>query len=90
MNRMTKEAGNWIFEFVEEWSQFFDECNWYDVHIVHAYIENDSIMGAYEVQVIVLGLGFRIRWNHTETELRAELAERVKEILGDGSDSKSI
>ena len=90
MNRMSKEVGNWIFEFTEEWSQFFDDCNWYDMHLLQAYVENDYIMGAYEVQVMLLGVGFRIRWNHTETELRAELAERVLEILGDGSDGKQL
>lgn len=61
---------NWI----EEWSQFFQPCNWYTFHPIMIELEDERNMGGVELTLIVLGLGFRIRWNHTETEM----VEKIK------------
>lgn len=71
------ERGNWLLEFIEEWSQFFEPCNWYTFHPIKIEFENDSILGGVEVSMILLGFGFRWRWNHTVTE---ELAGIIKDV----------
>ena len=80
---MIIERGNLFLELVEQYSQFFEECNWYEYRIAHIELENDVMMGGVEITFIVLGLGFRLRWNHTETEAMKHCRDAVKEIMED-------
>ena len=41
------------------------------------------MLGAVEATVIILGLGFRVRWTYTDTEMMTELLHR-KEIVEAG------
>ena len=67
--------------FIEEWSQWFEPCNWYDFHIIHCMFENDEQFGQYEFSFIVLGVGFRLTWVYNpDTKFRQEIMEQVKEI----------
>lgn len=59
---------NWFIEPIQQWSQLWETCNWYDYDLIWIRFENDIIMGGYEATFIILGLGFRWRWNHTVTE----------------------
>lgn len=68
-------------EGIEEWSQFFTPCNWRTFHPVMLEAEDDTSMGGFEITTIILGLGFRIRWNYAETEQVQEINERVAEFL---------
>jgi hypothetical protein len=74
------ERGNWLVEGIEEWSQFLGGCNWYTFHPIKAEIEDDRIMGGVEVTIIILGVGFRWRWNHTVTEAMADALKSVDDI----------
>lgn len=74
------ERGNWLVEFIEQWSQFFTNCNWYTFNPLHVEFEDDRAMGGVEITVILLGVGIRWRWNHTETEARAGIVRQVTEI----------
>ena len=69
-----------FIEFIEEWSQFVHDCNWYTFHPIQIEIEDERNMGGVEMTVIVLGLGFRARWNHTETEQVKDIVRQVGEI----------
>lgn len=71
---------NWLFEWIEEWAQFFRNDNWYTFHIFMWELEDDKIMGGVEMTFILLGLGFRWRWNHVETEAMAECKKAIKDI----------
>lgn len=68
----------WLVEFIEEWSQMVSKCNWYTCTVCRIEFENDAILGAYEWIAVFLGVGIRIRWNHTRTELIDELVARVQ------------
>ncbi len=70
-------------EWIEEYSQFWQRCNWYTFHVIELELENDEVMGGVEFTVIVLGLGLRVRWNHTETEAAADIKRQVGEITED-------
>lgn len=70
----------WFVDWIEEWSQFLGGCNWYTFHPVLIEIEDDRIMGGIEATVIVLGLGARVRWNHTKTLQVASIERQVAEL----------
>lgn len=74
-------------EWIEEWSQFFSDCNWYTFHPLQFEIEDDRSMGGVEFTCVVLGLGLRVRWNYAKTERIDQLTRAVEEIVrGDRED----
>lgn len=74
------EWRGFLFEFIEEWSQFFEPCNWYTFHPFMFEVEDDRHLGGVECTFIILGIGFRARWNHTETDDIKEIIRRKNEI----------
>lgn len=79
--KVLDEERTWWIDWVNEWASNIPPCNWYDFHFAHVYVEWDKIMGGVDVSFIILGLGFRWRWNYTVTEQAAELKDRVAEIM---------
>lgn len=77
------EHGNWLISFFEEYRQFFERCNWYTFHPIFFEIENDEILGGFEITIIVMGLGVRWRWNHTETKAMEDIKTQIQEIKND-------
>lgn len=70
----------WYFHFTEQWSQFFYACNWRGFTLLKLHVEDDTIMGGVELEVFLLGLGVRIRYNHTRTKLVDELSQIMQDI----------
>lgn len=66
--------------WIEEWSQFFQECNWYTFHPIHIEFEDERSMGGVEATLIIFGLGFRVRWNYTRTEKVDEIIKASKKF----------
>lgn len=69
--------------FINEWAQFFGHYNWKNWNwcLLQFMYENDIILGAYELQIIVLGLGFRIRFTKSiKTPEMLDIEEQLKEI----------
>ena len=75
------EYGNWIIDFQEDYSQFWEKCNWYNFRFCHIEFENDKIMGGWEFFFVIMGLGFIARWNHTETEDKKRIKKQVDDLL---------
>lgn len=71
---------NWLFEWIEEWSQFGPDYNWRTFHPFNWEIEDDRMLGAVETTLIILGLGFRLRWTYTVTEKMEYLKKTVEDI----------
>lgn len=68
---------------IEEWSQWFAPCNWYDFHIFHCHFENDWKFGDFDFRFIILGIGFWVTWTYdADTEFRRQIMKQVEE-LGD-------
>ena len=65
---------------INDWEQVFGRWNWYSMHILHIYLENDGMTGGFELEFVVLGLGFRFRWNYAfeESETGKRLAQFEK------------
>lgn len=72
-----------FIDVIEEWSQFFSSCNWYTFRPILIEFEDDRILGGVEFTLVVLGLGFRVRWNYSETNESKEILERVKQLDSD-------
>ena len=66
--------------WIEEWSQFFADCNWYTFHPLMIEFEDERNMGGVEATVIVLGLGLRVRWNYAVTDDLESIREQIAEI----------
>ena len=81
IKRVTDDEKDWFFEFYEDYSQLLQKCKWYAFRFAHIEVENDKLMGDFEATFILLGLGFRFRWNHTLTKERQECDEAIKKIL---------
>ena len=64
--------GAWFVHGVNEWMQFRHPTtwNWVDFRFVHLAVEWDRAVPGWEVEVLLLGLGLRWRyngdWNTTE------------------------
>lgn len=76
IRRLTAEK-NWFIDWVQQWDQLWTDCNWYDCDLLWIRFENDKVMGGYEFTFIVLGLGFRWRWNHMMTDSRKDMEETI-------------
>lgn len=74
------EGERWLLQPIEEWSQFWQNCNWYTFHPISFEIEDDSALGGFEITIIILGIGVRWRWNHTDTEKMTEIKQAVSDI----------
>jgi hypothetical protein len=59
---------------IEEWRQVFHRCNWYTFHPFHLVIEYDRMCPGFEIECIVLGLGFRFRHNRSWEGTRVQQA----------------
>lgn len=71
-----------IFESINEWKQLKGGFNWYTLTIINIEIENDYMHRAYEFLFILLGLGFRIRYNtKASTEIYARYDRLVEEAM---------
>lgn len=80
MIRKITDEKSWFIDWTNQWTQLWEKCNWYDFDLLWVRFENDMIMGGYEATFIVLGLGFRWRWNHTRTQQMEECERMVEEI----------
>jgi hypothetical protein len=79
IRKLTVEK-NWFIDWIEEWSQFFRDDNWYTFHPCWIEFENDKIMGGYEFTFVLLGCGMRWRWNHTSTPQMQDCLDAVEDI----------
>lgn len=77
---MVLEIGRWLIDLTEDYSQFFDACHWYTYRVAHIEFERDVVLGGWEASIALLGLGIRVRWNHTETDALREVRRRMDEI----------
>jgi len=72
-----------IWEWIEEWSQLVKNHNWYTFHPMMIEFEDDRHMGGVEATIIVMGLGFRVRWNYAETDDLHEIKRQAAFVIRD-------
>ena len=67
---------------INDWRQFSRKTkwNWYTMHFLHIYLENDKFTGGFEVVFVILGLGMRFRWNYDPSILEF-FEKQVKKTL---------
>lgn len=52
-----------IFSYIFEWSQLIGKWNWYTFTLIEINFEYEKMTEGLEFMCIILGLGFRIRFN---------------------------
>ena len=79
---MIYETENILIEALCDWEQFLNPSayNWHTFRFASFEIENDKMLGGLEVQMVFLGLGFRARWNHSDTELTDRISQEIDQI----------
>jgi len=85
-----KIFGRLFATFINEWGQFFGHYNWKNWNwcLVQFMYENDIIMGAYEIQIILFGIGVRIRYNKPiKTKEMLHMEEMIKQIESGEADT---
>lgn len=76
------EKGRWLVSIWEEWSQFFESCNWYTFRFFMFEVEDERNMGTAEVTLVVMGFGLRVVFRHTDTEFAKEIGRQIGEMFG--------
>ena len=69
--------------FINEWGQIFGGYNWtnWNLCFIGLSYENDIILGAWELELVLFGLGIRLRLTKPiETPEMLELKEQVKQL----------
>ena len=81
-----------IAHFTNDWEQIigWKRYNWRTFDFIKLYVEDDAMLGGYELEAALLGLGFRIRFNVRTTETGRELAQRVEDIKSGKVETISI
>ena len=80
MNNDDKYLG-WFIDWIEQWSQFIRHDNWNTFNFIQIEFEDDRCMGGIETTIILLGLGFRLRWNYKETDRSKEIKGYMEDIF---------
>ncbi len=81
----SEDNRKWYIDWIEHYSQFFRKDNWYTFTPLWLEVENDWIMGNYELTLVILGLGFRITYHHSETETTREIKSNIDMIEDESS-----
>lgn len=65
------KKGEWFIHGINEWAQFIGGWNWIMFHPIQIELMRDFELPGIELEVIVMGLGFRFRgnfdWSKTKT-----------------------
>lgn len=64
MYHMNKTKHEIFGHFINQWNQLKGKWNWYTATLLLVEFENDIWTGGAEFTFIILGLGFRVRWNY--------------------------
>ena len=75
------ETKHFILETINQWEQLKGDFNWYTFTPIQIEFEKENVAHGYEFIFIVLGLGFRVRYN-TDKAL-AQFEEWENEIEND-------
>ena len=63
MTSNSMETKHWIVEGINQWEQLKGGFNWYTMTFIQIEFEKELMAYGYEFIFIILGLGFRVRYN---------------------------
>jgi len=78
---------DFFMHFINEWSQLKGKWNWFSFTLIQIYFENEVMTGGYEFMFIILGLGFRIRYNYSN-EWHKKYDKEIEEALKENKEKK--
>ena len=74
-------SDRFLFEFIFEWKQLTPGWNWRTFHPIMIEFEDDRSLGGVETTIVILGVGFRFRYDYATTEMKEELNKRLEDFL---------
>ena len=57
------ETKHWLVEGINQWEQLKGGFNWYTMTFIQIEFEKELMAYGYEFIFIIIGLGFRVRYN---------------------------
>jgi hypothetical protein len=86
---MTIGTDNLFIEPLNDWRQLSRQFNWnwYTFTFIQIEFEHERITGGIEFLFILLGLGFRIRWNYDPSKLE-DMIKEIPEEWKEKSDAR--
>lgn len=74
---------SWSFEFIEQWSQIFENCNWWTFNLFQCEFDYEIMLApSFTFELIIFGLGFQLCWNSEEyNEEIEQLTSKFQETL---------
>lgn len=70
---------NLFIHSIFEWEQLSGKWNWLTFHLIHIMFENEVMTGGFEFEFIIVGVGFRLRYNYND-KMEKIVEECEKEI----------
>jgi hypothetical protein len=91
MNDNVIELGNWMIDYGQEWSEWFQEhWNWKNFTLIKVYYEDEICMGNRELTLALLGFWVRIQYLYDRgAKTRVEIEARVSELLDEHDKGKN-
>jgi hypothetical protein len=68
---------NIFIDFSNEWTQIFGQYNWINITPIKIYFENEIYTGECFLEIIILGLGFRLTVAKKWDKRRHDFVERM-------------
>lgn len=83
-----RRTKGWFTTFWHDYTSFGRNMNWRNFTFVHLSFEYNPSMGYHELELALLGLGFRLTYVYDDqTETRKYLDKLISELDNDGADS---
>jgi len=81
--RQTTNFERLSIDWVCDWEQLKGKWNWYEFNLIQIRIEKEFIHGQAEIEVYLLGLGFRLYWVWNKAKMLKQM-KRYGTMLKEG------
>ncbi len=79
-----------VFTFIFEWEQIIPHFNWYTFTPIKVEFEYDKMLQGVEVCIVILGIGFIIRYNLPSSDkIFAKFEDDIKKLCKKTKKSKT-
>lgn len=75
--RKTMEFKKIDVDLINQWIPIFkpEDYNWVEFDLIKIYVEQESYIGGFEIELYLLGFGIRIYWIYDEKQFRKKFKQ---------------
>jgi hypothetical protein len=74
------ELGRLGITIGEQYTQFIEQCNWYDYEFIKVYVDWEKLLGNFSVQLSLLGFYLDIQYHYKDTKEWLEILKAAEEL----------